>query len=190
MPPKKKDTTAKKDTAPKKRETKATTKAAEKKEVKPKAENKKPAASAEAAAPKAKAGQKRAKPTDSGSKGKHYILMLDDSGSMSGTPWRQLTECVFKFMDSLEQDSTNPKLSVIIYNSFSRIAFENKELKNVADLKKLIKYEGGGTDFDAAMRDADKICKNSESEFDEIVFYFMSDGESSYPDQAIKDIKS
>jgi hypothetical protein len=56
-------------------------------------------------------------------------------------------------------------------------------------LKKKITYSCGGTDFELPLRDAGKICKNNHQEFDEIVFYFMSDGHAGYPSSIIEQIK-
>ena len=63
--------------------------------------------------------------------------MLDDSGSMSGTQWNNLKKCTDDFIDELVSNpdlKNNCKLSVIIYNSYSRIVIENevpdKTLKN------------------------------------------------------------
>jgi uncharacterized protein with von Willebrand factor type A (vWA) domain len=50
--------------------------------------------------------------------------------------------------------------------------------------------QGGGTNFSNPLESANEICKNTHSDFDEIIFYFMSDGHSGFPDETIKKIKS
>ena len=49
---------------------------------------------------------------------------------------------------------------------------------------------GGGTNFDAPLKDAHNICQKLGDETSEIFFYFMTDGASTYPDNAVKTIKN
>lgn len=52
----------------------------------------------------------------------HYIFMLDYSGSMAGSKWNSVMNCVSDFMNSVESDINkrdNTKVSVIGYCSHS-----------------------------------------------------------------------
>ena len=53
--------------------------------------------------------------------------MLDDSGSMSGKPWKDLMSAFSNFIDILENDinlKKNSKISVINHNETSIIYFK------------------------------------------------------------------
>ena len=79
-----------------------------------------------------------------GNKGKtHYILMLDDSGSMAGRPFRELQAAVSEFLTTLSnsKEAKSSKISCIMYNSVSRIVFQNK--KPTTNLLKKIQFKGG-----------------------------------------------
>ena len=52
--------------------------------------------------------------------------MLDDSGSMSGGPWNSLMSAFKNFMNMISSNpdlSKTSKVSVIKYNSYSKICF-------------------------------------------------------------------
>ena len=56
----------------------------------------------------------------------HYILMLDDSGSMKGRPWNELMQAVKLFFKKLSDNPLireNVKVSVIKHNINSDIIF-------------------------------------------------------------------
>lgn len=77
----------------------------------------------------------------------HYILMLDDSGSMSGKPWQDLSSATRAFMQSLSgsREALSSRVSCIVYNSQSRIAFQ-EQVPSMKLLSK-IKYQSGGTRY-------------------------------------------
>ena len=53
--------------------------------------------------------------------------MLDDSGSMNGAKWSDLISSVTTFVETLENMSSlkdKVKISLIIYESYSRIIFK------------------------------------------------------------------
>lgn len=58
----------------------------------------------------------------------HYILILDDSGSMCGTPWNQLKSATDDFLNALanSREANSSRVSCVIYNHSSRIVFENE----------------------------------------------------------------
>lgn len=58
----------------------------------------------------------------------HYILMLDDSGSMTGKPWSDLQKACQAFLSEIVKspDAANTKISCIIYNSYARTVFEDE----------------------------------------------------------------
>ena len=112
----------------------------------------------------------------------HYILMLDDSGSMNGAKWSDLISSVTTFVETLENMSSlkdKVKISLIIYESYSRIIF--KQQQPVKSLVNQMKYTGGGTDFGPPLSDALTLAKEDINKYDKIIMYFMSDGCAGYP---------
>jgi len=51
---------------------------------------------------------------------------------------------------------------------------------DVSLINKII-YTNGGTNFAKPLSSAYDICKQDYEQYDEIILYFMSDGEDSYP---------
>ena len=110
----------KKDIAPPK---KRVAKAVEKSKSAPKKEKAGTGPKKEPAAKKGKDDSLTKKRAKTDGARKHYILMLDDSGSMKGQPWEDLKKCVDSFIDKLAADVGDSKLSVIVYNDYTRIVF-------------------------------------------------------------------
>ncbi len=50
----------------------------------------------------------------------HYILILDDSASMGGTPWQQATKGAIDFMKQVENQNSD-RISIIIFDHQARI---------------------------------------------------------------------
>lgn len=107
----------------------------------------------------------------------HYVLILDDSGSMCGKPWNDLKAAADQFLRTLSnsREAATSKVSCVIYNDQSRIVFQN-EVPSLS-LQAKIQYKGGMTEYAPALRHARTICQNCSDQFSKIVFYFMSDGQ-------------
>jgi len=56
-------------------------------------------------------------------------------------------------------------------------------------MKKII-YTGYGTNFEAPLRDAYRICERTQSQFEELELYFLSDGDALYPEHAVNHFKT
>ena len=111
----------------------------------------------------------------------HYIMALDESGSMNGAPWKSLLSSLSTFFRTLEEaEKHNPgmqKVSVIQYTKKSRVIFtEQTPSKKLMDK---IKMESGGTFFDPPLTDAYNIFMENLS-YHKLVFYFMTDGDGSF----------
>lgn len=87
---------------------------------------------------------------ESGNSGSfHFILILDDSGSMSGQRFNLAKDGASKFLVKLKEiEGTLPKLTVtiIIFNSSARCVEERQKVKPVEQSNKIV-YNGGGTEF-------------------------------------------
>ncbi len=76
----------------------------------------------------------------------HYILMLDESGSMSGTKWQDLINSVQNFLSTLAGNNeykTNGRVTCITYNSKAILHFQEKEPDR--SLTKKISFKAGST---------------------------------------------
>lgn len=118
----------------------------------------------------------------------HMVLVLDDSGSMSGQPSRDLNEAIKELIDALLTASMGQKpyfrVSVISFGSnYHTLA----EAVPEADLEESVvaNFQGnsGSTNAAAALDEAARILSNNpgqETDFEPFVF-FLSDG---HPDNA------
>lgn len=108
-----------------------------------------------------------------------FILVVDRSGSMSGTPWNQV-EIALKHILILAKSNPFVKTAVVAYDS-------NAEIINIPNddeaMMRVIKtmYTGGGTNFSAAFTKVGQVLQqqssNSENIGDANVI-FLTDGES------------
>ncbi len=119
--------------------------------------------------------------------------MLDDSGSMTGNPWKILEESVKNFFEKNFINSTVRKHSVIsciIHSHVSRIVFRNITGDNInTDLMKHIKFGGGENDFDAPLIHALEIMEENNATTNKFILCFMTDGIWTFPKTAISKIK-
>ncbi len=93
------------------------------------------------------------------SKGRDTVLVLDVSGSMSGTPLTEMKESALQFCDDLLLDEYNNRVAIVCfddsvtYHSFSNDLSELKEyINNISD--------GGSTNMTAALEKAEDILDN------------------------------
>jgi uncharacterized protein YegL len=119
---------------------------------------------------------------------KHYIFVLDDSGSMLGA-WKSLLEAVQSFVN-LKLQSKRPNVdhtvSCIVFAGKARVEFSQRAL-NVS-LFDNISFTGGGTNFGCALREVTKVLDNCTTHSLNVVL-FMTDGEAEYPDREINTIR-
>jgi hypothetical protein len=106
----------------------------------------------------------------------HFVLCLDDSGSMNGKPWADLSEAVKSFAFS-RLVSRNDRLSIIQFNEYPIVMCEYMHFENF-DVDKHLKFRAGGTEFGVAILRAHDIIKARLEGGLSPVFIFMSDGKS------------
>jgi hypothetical protein len=106
----------------------------------------------------------------------HFVLCLDDSGSMRGKPWEELQLAVLGFVESRE-NSEKEKLSIVQFNDEAEVMCEFITLMEF-DINKHLKFRSGGTNFEAAISKSHELfLKNSIDNYRPI-FIFMTDGRS------------
>ncbi|CAK65435.1 unnamed protein product (macronuclear) [Paramecium tetraurelia] len=115
----------------------------------------------------------------------HYIILLDDSGSMSGDRFNQAQNGLISSLSSAK-DNQNIRVTIIIFNDNARCVVDSQTI-NMQTIKNAVVCNGGGTSFQSAFQLAyQKIAavKNFE-QFNKHVIFFYTDGGDSYPTQAL-----
>jgi uncharacterized protein YegL len=115
---------------------------------------------------------------------KHFIFLLDESGSMSGTPWNELKVAYNNFIDVRQKSqSIIDYVSVITYDSSVRRLFTRESVLNAKN--RIGNSNNGGTYFTPAFQNAQTIVAQ-KSEAQPIII-FMSDGGAEDPTAYIRD---
>ncbi|CAK62872.1 unnamed protein product (macronuclear) [Paramecium tetraurelia] len=112
----------------------------------------------------------------------HYILILDDSGSMQGVNWDNAKNGALHCIKSLENVDC-AKVSVIIFNGDARIVVECQK-PNYIQMSSCISYKGGNTAFDPPFNLALQLIVKYKG-FNKIQILFYTDGEAGYPQTTI-----
>ncbi|CAD8187203.1 unnamed protein product [Paramecium octaurelia] len=112
----------------------------------------------------------------------HYILILDDSGSMQGEKWDNAKNGALHCIKSLE-NADSAKVSVIIFNGDARIVVECQK-PNYSQISSCISYKGGNTAFDPPFKMALQLIEKHKG-FNKIQILFYTDGEAGYPQATI-----
>lgn len=104
---------------------------------------------------------------------RNVVLSLDISGSMSGTPMEETKKASINFINTvLDQDAS---IGIVTYDDMSNIAsgFSSDRAALQSIVSEL--YDGGGTNIEAGLRDAQWMLEKTDSKKKIIVL--MSDGE-------------
>ena len=128
----------------------------------------------------------------------HIVLVLDDSGSMSGQPSQDVNEAIKQLIEELVTASMGKKpyfkVSVVSFgSSYHTIAEAVSETDLEKDLDAVANFGGnsGGTNAAAALDEAARILTShpgQETDFEPFVF-FLSDGHSANESEALKAAK-
>jgi uncharacterized protein YegL len=119
----------------------------------------------------------------------HFIFILDESGSMSGTPWNQLCNAYSTFIAQRKGDQGfHDLVSVVAFNSYPREIFRKYPINQCPCLSG---YRGGGTSFSPAINYASDYIISDPADCKKMVI-FMSDGAdgSSNAVQTVRTVKS
>uniref|UniRef100_A0A7S1RAR4 VWFA domain-containing protein n=1 Tax=Alexandrium catenella TaxID=2925 RepID=A0A7S1RAR4_ALECA len=115
-------------------------------------------------------------------KSAHYTVLLDNSGSMSGAGWTELT-CAFEsFRQELARDpavAASTNVSVILFNHVAHtVAPTHAKASEVQDIGH--HQVGGGTDFGVAFAEAHRVIGRSPPLAKEMIL-FLTDGAAAVP---------
>jgi len=118
----------------------------------------------------------------------HLILLLDDSGSMTGQPWQDLIKAVNEIFQKIMKEDVlkTTKISVLTHSSTTITSFQEKEASS--NLMTLINPRYGGTNFEDALLKGYDCIIGSKERFDTFLVGFMSDGFCGFPSNIITKI--
>ncbi|KAA0145569.1 hypothetical protein FNF31_08020 [Cafeteria roenbergensis] len=105
----------------------------------------------------------------------HLVFVLDESGSMSGSPWAALMAAYKSFLDvrgAANQGRSEDKVSVVLFNSDARTP---AKCVPIAEVDKSFSMRGHGTNFGPAL-DAAKAALDATPAGYSPLLLFMSDG--------------
>merc|ERR1712012_630663 len=105
-----------------------------------------------------------------------FIIVVDRSGSMQGTPWKQVQGALCKMLD-LTRDQGNIRIRVISYNQeASQVALTGESQVDKASIDKI--RASGSTSFVAVFKHLSAIFKDKTEDASKAFFvFFMTDGE-------------
>lgn len=103
------------------------------------------------------------------------VLVLDFSGSMSGTPQRELREAAKKFCQDVVADSSANRVGIVVFGSdvdTYPLTSDLNELLTIIDNA----HDGGGTNMDGGMQAADSLLEQMGRTSAEKNVIIMADG--------------
>ncbi|CAD8166787.1 unnamed protein product [Paramecium pentaurelia] len=122
----------------------------------------------------------------------HYVIMFDDSGSMSGSSFDNGKQGVIDFLSVLQKyRNKDSRVTIIMFNSEARVVVDFEVINPKKQESKII-YEGGGTDFDEPFNIAyEKIIQRPNFDnFHRHSMFFYTDGGAGYPQTALNRFES
>eukprot|EP01127_Copromyxa_protea_P008978 TRINITY_DN2080_c0_g1_i4.p1 TRINITY_DN2080_c0_g1~~TRINITY_DN2080_c0_g1_i4.p1 ORF type:complete len:7466 (-),score=1064.85 TRINITY_DN2080_c0_g1_i4:44-22441(-) len=120
----------------------------------------------------------------------HFVFVLDESGSMSGTPWKELESAYRVFLQkrTADQAGSGDYVSIVQFSSRARCTLSCKPITRAPSN---LNFASGGTSFLPALAEANNCIRSGQGI---PVLIFMSDGGSgegaSQCSKAVQDLKS
>jgi Mg-chelatase subunit ChlD len=111
------------------------------------------------------------------SKRRHFIFMLDDSGSMGGQPWQDLMNAYNGFLDTKIRENSSDLVSVLTYNNNAIIHLQAVDVGSARRFN--VPFRSGGTVFHVAFTTAEPLILKACDAIP--IMVFMSDGEDRNP---------
>ena len=122
----------------------------------------------------------------------HFVLVLDDSCSMTSLLWQALINSITIFMQ-IRSNEANPedRLTIILYSDEASIEVFGQQIHPSIVCQMKSKYHGG-TNFSAALQRVIQTMSDARKAADHCKFgiVFMSDGVASYPGAELTEIKN
>ena len=121
------------------------------------------------------------------------VLVLDDSGSMDGSPRERLREAAKKFSEKILEADEGAKIAIVAFSDSIKVLLFTSNLNEVRSFVDNRMGANGGTDVTLGLEGADTTAKLlQDSAFDRYVksIVTMSDGEPNDDDSAIRRARS
>jgi len=110
----------------------------------------------------------------------HFMLCLDDSGSMGGERWECAKTAAINFINGLTSSNlAEKKISIIIFNSDARI--EAEYMNPSQSLFHCLQFKSGGTEYGPPFEKAFDLIYQKPFQFQKHIIIFYTDGGASYP---------
>jgi uncharacterized protein YegL len=104
----------------------------------------------------------------------HFVFCLDESGSMSGSPWADVTAAYNRLVQRRCSDQCQGDIvSVVTFSSSPRVQAEAVRIESAPTT---LSYYGGGTYFAPALQTCDGVIGRRLSSSFTPILIFMSDG--------------
>ena len=121
------------------------------------------------------------------------VLVLDDSGSMDGSPRERLREAAKKFSEKILEADEGAKIAIVAFSDSIKVLLFTSNLNEVRSFVDNRMGANGGTDVTLGLEGADTTAKLlQDSAFDRYAksIVTMSDGEPNDDDSAIRRARS
>lgn len=123
----------------------------------------------------------------------HYIICMDDSGSMYGKKWDNAKlACINFIQDSQkyhEAAQIEAKVSVIKFSNVAKLVYGPSKL-DPQICQDLLCFEGGGTDFYEPLHIAIDHVNQHSDQFNRHIIMMYTDGYARYPGLLRKELNS
>ena len=120
----------------------------------------------------------------------HYVVVLDESGSMAGVKFQDAKNGAVTFGNDLFSKDSQSRLSVVFFSSDARVLFKEGDKNSLPQLQSA-SYRSGGTNFDAALGEAANVIDGcSQSAYTRHIILFYTDGQACYPSSALNKIQN
>lgn len=117
------------------------------------------------------------------------VLVLDDSGSMSGSPTERLREAAKKFSQKILEADKGAKIAIVAFSNLTETLPFTSDIDDVRSFVDSKMRADGGTDVTLGLKGADTTAKSlQDSAFDGYAksIVTMSDGAPNDDDSAIQ----
>jgi hypothetical protein len=118
----------------------------------------------------------------------HYIIAIDESGSMSGTFYKQAVEGVLKFLRTLKAGVYESAcfVSILTFDDAFKVHHSCVSLKDLPAVD--LPFSGGNTDFSPVLKECVNLAGKLKDEVEMTRILFYTDGLAPYPKKEINAI--
>ncbi|CAD8152179.1 unnamed protein product [Paramecium pentaurelia] len=122
------------------------------------------------------------KELDQSNQKNHYILVIDESGSMAGQKWKIMMEAIQQCFIELQKNPNN-RITVIQFSDDARFVIGHNQPEEIPPLEQIKQFEmiSGGTNFENAFLLIFYAIQRCISQFDFQTILFYTDGDADYP---------